>query len=79
MLKVGNSQALGSTAGGTQMRGGTTLVLQNNVTLPENIAFVGDPPGTKLPGVQVVSSGDNAISGRIATNPCSRFPCPAAR
>lgn len=68
-LKVGNSQALGSTAGDTQMRGGTTLVLQNNVTLPENIAFVGDPPGTKLPGVQVVSNGVNAIDGRIATNP----------
>jgi len=68
-LVVNNNQALGSAASATELLGGTTLMLEGNVTLAESLTLVGVPPGTKLPGVRLVSFGENVINERIATNP----------
>jgi autotransporter-associated beta strand protein len=68
-LNLRNSLALGSTAGGTELHGGTTLVLQGSITVGDDLALVGDPPGTQLPAVRIVSSGNNTVTGKLATNP----------
>ena len=68
-LDLRNSLALGSTIGATELRGGTSLLLGNNITIAEDMNLVGVPPGTPLPGVRIVSSGDNTFPGKLATNP----------
>ncbi len=68
-LNLRHSLALGSTAGGTELRGGTTLILQDNITVRDDLALVGDPPGAQSPGVRIVSSGTNTVDGRMASNP----------
>ncbi|MBO0697984.1 MAG: autotransporter-associated beta strand repeat-containing protein, partial [Zavarzinella sp.] len=69
VLDVRNSSALGSTAAGTELHGGSTLVLRGSITVGDDLTLVGDPPGTALPAVHVVSSGTNTVAGKLATNP----------
>jgi ELWxxDGT repeat protein/autotransporter-associated beta strand protein len=69
VLDVRNSSALGSTAAGTELHGGSTLVLRGNVTVGDDFTLVGDPPGTPLPAVRLLSSGTNTVSGKLAVNP----------
>src|SRR5207247_10856565 len=40
-LDLRNSAALGTTAAGTELRGGTTLVLQGNITVGDDFTLVG--------------------------------------
>jgi autotransporter-associated beta strand protein len=76
-LTLRNNDALGSREVGTVLRGGTSLVLENNITIRDDLDLVGDPPGTEFPGVNVVSRGNNSIGDeatpderpRIALNP----------
>ncbi len=68
-LTLRNNSALGSAAAGTALHGGATLNLEANIHVGEDFTFVGDPPGTSLPAVRLVSSGDNTVSGDLATNP----------
>ncbi|MEX2139548.1 MAG: autotransporter-associated beta strand repeat-containing protein [Pirellulales bacterium] len=76
-LVLRHSMALGSPAGQTKLRGGTSLVLQNNITVEDDLVLEGDPPGTVFPGVTVFSHGNNSIGDeatpaeapRIALNP----------
>ena len=69
VLDIRNSSALGSTAAGTELQGGSTLVLSGNITVGDDFTLVGDPPGTVLPAVRIVSTGTNTVSGKLATNP----------
>jgi ELWxxDGT repeat protein/autotransporter-associated beta strand protein len=68
VLEIRHSSALGSTAEGTVLQGGSTLVLGGNINVGEDFILVGDPPGTPLPPVHVVSTGTNTVF-KLATNP----------
>ena len=72
-LHLRNDLALGSTAAGTELRGGTTLVLEGGITIGENLTLVGDPPGTRSPAVSIVSDGDNTQNGKLSANPDVRI------
>ena len=76
VLDLRNSSALGSTAAGTELQGGSTLVLQGDITVGDDFTLVGDPPGTVLPAVRVVSTGTNTVSGKLATNPLLSITIP---
>jgi ELWxxDGT repeat protein/autotransporter-associated beta strand protein len=69
VLEIRNSSALGSTAAGTVLQGGSTLVLGGNITVGDDITLVGDPPGAILPAVRVKSTGENTVAGKLAVNP----------
>src|SRR5262249_14409093 len=69
VLNIRNDLALGSTAGLTGLRGGTTLVLAGDITVDEDFALIGDPPGAQLPAVNMESSGNNTMNGRLSANP----------
>jgi len=67
-LTVRHGMALGSASGQTKLHGGTSLVLENNIRVTDDLTLVGDPPGTKLPGVKVASFGSNKLE-KIVLNP----------
>lgn len=73
VLALRNSMALGSITAGTELHGGSTLVLENDITVADDLVLVGDPPGTVLPAVRVVSTGTNTVAGKLATNPLLTF------
>jgi autotransporter-associated beta strand protein len=73
ILDLRHSGALGATAAGTELHGGATLILQGDITVADDFDLVGDPPGTVLPAVRVVSTGTNTVDGKIATNPLTLF------
>jgi autotransporter-associated beta strand protein len=76
VLDLRNGSALGSTTTGAELKGGSTLLLSGNINVGDDFTLVGDPPGTVLPAVRVVSSGDNTLSGKIATNPLLSMTIP---
>jgi ELWxxDGT repeat protein/autotransporter-associated beta strand protein len=67
-LDIRNSSALGSTTAGTELHGGSTLILGGNITVGDDFTLVGDPPGAVLPPVHVVSTGTNTVF-KLAVNP----------
>jgi autotransporter-associated beta strand protein len=76
-LTLRNNSALGSAAAGTALHGGATLNLEANINVGEDFTFVVDPPGTSLPAVRLVSSGNNTVSGNLATNPLLAVTVPS--
>jgi autotransporter-associated beta strand protein len=76
-LTLRNSDALGSPEVGTELLGGTAMVLENNITVLDDLSLVGDPPGTEFPGVTIFSHGNNSFGNettpveapKIALNP----------
>ena len=70
VLEIRNGQALGATAGATELRGGTTLVMRGDIATSESFSLIGVPPVRRFPGVHFVSFGRQRDPlGALTLNP----------